>query len=98
LYSIGSSSVDIFDSRGLKLFNIQNNVVVFHEPVGHAIRIIQYLLFRVSLTIFTFTSISHKASTLVKESSCFNILITTFSQYFVGRVENLTSIFICSFS
>jgi hypothetical protein len=41
LYSIGSSRVEILNSKGLKFFKIPNNVVDFQEPVGHATSIIQ---------------------------------------------------------
>ncbi|MDP2396164.1 MAG: hypothetical protein Q8S84_03400 [bacterium] len=80
MYSTGSSRVEILYSKGLKFLSIPNNVVVFHEPVGHATNIIQYVLFRDSLTFSKLTSINHNASILIRDSSCFNILITIFSQ------------------
>ncbi|MDR3150339.1 MAG: hypothetical protein LBU14_01620 [Candidatus Peribacteria bacterium] len=83
-------------AKGLKLFNIQNSVVDFQLQVGQATSIIQYVLFTASLTFSRFTSISHKASKFTKDSSCFKILITTFSQKLVGKVESLISIFIFS--
>jgi hypothetical protein len=79
-YSIGSSSVEMLYLRGLKFFNIPNKVVDFHEPVGHATNIIQYVLFKISLTFSRLLSISHNASILVKFESCLSILITIFSQ------------------
>ena len=95
LYSIGSSRVDILSSRGLKFLSIPKRVVVFHEPVGHVINMIPYVFLRAFLTISKCTSISHSASIFVRDSSGFSILITIFSQYFVGRVEKRISIF-CS--
>jgi hypothetical protein len=80
-------------SSGLKFFNNQNKVVDFQLPVGQAAKIIQNFVFKVSFTFSKFTSISPKAFIFTKDSSCFKILITTFSQNEVGKVESLTSIF-----
>jgi hypothetical protein len=41
LYSIGSSRVEILNSKGLKFFKTQKSVVDFQEPVGQATKIIQ---------------------------------------------------------
>ncbi|MDR1988002.1 MAG: hypothetical protein LBQ24_04585 [Candidatus Peribacteria bacterium] len=51
------------------------------------------MLFKASLTFSRFTSINHRLSRFVRFSSFANILITTFSQKFVGKVESLISIF-----
>ncbi len=85
LYSTGSSSVDIFRSRGLKFFNTENSVVDFHDQVGQATSTIQYLLFKVSLILWRLTSKNSSLFRSRSDISWRNIRITTFSQSTIGN-------------
>jgi hypothetical protein len=71
--------VEILNFKGSKFFKILNKVVDFQDHVGQAIKIIQYLLFKDSLILSRLRSKNQILSKFNKLSSCFKILITTFS-------------------
>jgi len=85
--------VIIFLSGVFNLFNIVYKVVVFHEPVGQVTSIIQ-LFFDIAFSIILLlVQKNHKSSKLTIAFELSKSLETTFSQYFVGKVETLTSNF-----